>query len=126
MPARKLLLVEDDATLSEVYQQVLREAAFDLDTAANGNDALLFIQQNPYDLVLLDIMMPKKDGIEVLEALKFKPAKNPKVRIVLLTNLAHDPVIKKATELGASGYIIKTDIFPGDLVNKVNEYLALN
>ena len=47
MPARKLLLVEDDATLSEVYQQVLREAAFDLDTAANGNDALLFIHIIP-------------------------------------------------------------------------------
>ena len=124
---KKLIyIVDDEPAIAKLLSYWVHDKwDYAVEVFTDGEQALKKLTAKP-DLVLLDIMMPKKDGIEVLEALKLKPAKNPKVRIVLLTNLAHDPVIKKATELGASGYIIKTDIFPGDLVNKVNEYLALN
>ncbi len=69
-------------------------------------------------------MMPKLDGIGVLKKLKETPPQTPNKKIILLTNLAHDPVLQEATALGATAYLIKADMTPDQLLAKIKEYLA--
>lgn len=118
--AKKLLVIDDDEYIRELYEEVLDDAGFDVDTAVDGVDGLDKIEKGKYDLVLLDIMMPKKDGVEVLRALR--EAKSD-VKVLLLTNLAHDPVMQEGKSLGALAYLIKADMTPDQLVVKVKEVL---
>lgn len=122
--SKRILLVEDDLFIRELYEEVLTEAGFVASSVTNGEEALNKVEQaGPYDLILLDIMMPKRDGISFLKAAKRLPLSKMKQTItVLLTNLAHDPVIKEALELGAKDYMIKSDITPDDLVKKVQSF----
>ena len=118
-----LLLVEDEKALREVYQTVLLDAGYIVDCATNGKDALEKIESSNYDLILLDIMMPQMDGHEVMAKLSKDhkmPAKTP---IVLLTNLVNDNTIKDMMKLGASSYIVKVDITPDQLLEKVKQHL---
>ena len=123
MPVNKtILLVEDDQYLRDLYQEVLTEAGYAVDTAGDGEVGLAKLQTGSYGLVLLDMMMPKLDGIQVLTYLKDHPVPHPPERIVLLTNMAHSPVIDQATELGAQGCIIKSDVTPDLFVQRVNGF----
>ncbi|OGK21970.1 hypothetical protein A3C23_00355 [Candidatus Roizmanbacteria bacterium RIFCSPHIGHO2_02_FULL_37_13b] len=123
--AKKILLVDDDQYLRELYTEVLQTAGYEVTTAIDGEQALNTIVKGGYDLILLDIMMPRLDGIGVLKSLKDKTINLPNGPIVLLTNLAHDPVILEATSLGAKTYLIKADITPDQLLVKVKEYLGI-
>jgi CheY-like chemotaxis protein len=76
-----------------------------------------------YDLVLLDIMLPKVDGLEVLRKLKESPPKKPNGPTVLLTNLGQDSIIKEGFTLGASGYLIKSAMNPDQVLNEVKVFL---
>lgn len=118
--AKRLLVVDDDEYIRELYEEVLTDAGFTVETAIDGEDGLLKIQKATYDLVLLDIMMPKKDGVEVLRTLRDE--KND-VHVLLLTNLAHDPVMKEGKSLGALAYLIKADMTPDQLVDKIKDLL---
>lgn len=120
---KKILLIEDDANAIDLYKEVLRNAGFSVISAIDGGVGLSKAQEGGYDLILLDIMLPKMDGLTVLSKLKESPAKRQNGPIILLTNLAHDPVIQEATKLGAVGYLTKSDINPDQLVKKVREYL---
>lgn len=122
--AKKILLVDDDQYIRELYVEVLKDAGYEVTPAVDGEDALAKLTTGGYDLVLLDIMMPKLDGIGVLKSLKEKPATTPNGAVILLTNLAHDPVLKEATSLGAKSFLIKADITPDQLIQKVKEYLV--
>lgn len=94
-----------------------------VDAAADGEMALNKIQNEEYDLVLLDIMLPKKDGLEILRELKNHPPKSPKVKIVSLTNLGQDAVIKECFDLGAEGYLIKSALNPDQVLQEIKSYL---
>ncbi len=118
----KLLVVDDDEYIRDLYEEVLKDADFDVDTAIDGKDGLEKITSGSYDLILLDIMMPKMDGVEVLRNLS-ENSKTNASKVVLLTNLAHDPVMKEALSLGAKAYLIKADMTPDQLVEKIKEYL---
>lgn len=118
--AKKLLVVDDDEYIRELYEEILKDAGFSVDTAVDGQNGLDKIKKNTYNLVLLDIMMPKMDGVEVLRSLHNE--KNT-TKVILLTNLAHDPVMKEGKSLGALAYLIKADMTPDQLVEKVKEYL---
>lgn len=122
--AKKILLVDDDQYIRELYIEVLKEAGYEVTPCADGQEASTAMAQGGYDLVLLDIMMPKLDGIGVLKSIVGKPPATPNGPVILLTNLAHDPVLQEATALGAKGYLIKADITPDQLIEKVKEYLA--
>lgn len=115
-----ILIVDDDEYIRELYEEVLKDAGFTVATAVDGQDGLEKIRANAYDLVLLDIMMPKKDGVEVLRAVSTEKLK---AKVLLLTNLAHDPVMKEGKSLGALAYLIKADMTPDQLVAKVKEFL---
>lgn len=122
--AKKILLADDDMYIRELYVEILKDAGHEVIPCDNGEKALSELAKGGFDLVLLDIMMPKLDGIGVLKSLKEKPPSSPNGPVVLLTNLAHDPVLKEATELGAKTYLIKADMTPDQLLSKVKEYLG--
>ena len=123
MEARKILVVEDDQFLREFYQELLNEEGYLIDVAADGEAALAKIWNNEYDLILLDIMLPKKDGVQILRELKVKPPKSSKVTIVNLTNNGQAAVIKECFALGAQGYLIKSALNPDQVLQEIKSYL---
>jgi CheY-like chemotaxis protein len=124
--AKKILVVDDDLYIRELYEEVLKTEGYEVETAKDGEETLAKLQQGGYALVLLDIMMPKLDGLGVMESLKNNPPATPNGPILLLTNLDHDPLIRDAMNKGASAFIIKADITPGDLVAQVKKSLGEN
>jgi DNA-binding response OmpR family regulator len=121
--AKKLLIVEDDLFIRDIYQETLNDAGFETTVAQNGQEGLTKLLANKYDLVLLDIMMPKLNGIGLLKAAKEKNLLKKNGPVVLLTNLAHDPVIQEGLALGAKDFLIKTDLNPDQLVEQVQKHL---
>ncbi len=119
-----LLLVEDEKEIREVYQSTLLDAGYVVDCATNGKDALQKIEAGRYDLILLDIMMPEMDGHEVMTTLSKDHKLLNKTPIVLLTNLVNDNTIKDMMRLGASSYIVKVDITPDQLLEKVKQHIV--
>ena len=125
MENKKILLVEDDQFTRELYEEVLKDAGFAVDTAVDGVDGLAKMTIGGYNLVLLDVMMPKMDGLDVLRSLMNNPPKVKNGPIVLLTNLTNDPVIDTAYGLNAKGHLVKSDITPGELVEHVKKYTSV-
>jgi two-component system response regulator (stage 0 sporulation protein A) len=124
MSQKRILVVEDDQNNRNLYQTVLSNAGFKVEVAADGGEGLTKCQAGGYDLVLLDVMLPKMDGVGILTELKKNPPKIPNKKIYLLTNLTHDPILKEAVSLGAIDVILKTDVNPEELVKKVKEILG--
>src|SRR3990167_20107 len=122
MEKKKILLVEDDQFARELYEEVLKDAGFEVNSEVDGLDGLAKIKIGGYDLILLDVMMPKMDGLDVLRSLINEPPAVKNGPIVLLTNLTNDPVIDTAYGLNAKGHLVKSDITPGELVEHVKKY----
>ncbi len=122
MDAKRILVAEDDLFLRELYTDVLSAEGYKLDSAVDGEEALQKIKVGGYDLVLLDIIMPKMDGLSVMKQVQNTPPQTPNKCVVFLTNLDKDEEIRTALQLG-NGYLIKSQITPGGLVEKVKEYL---
>jgi DNA-binding response OmpR family regulator len=119
-----ILLVEDDKFLSEMYATKLTSAGFEIETAADGQAALQKIREKTPDLILLDIVLPKMDGFEVLQFLKKDPAlKN--IMVIFLTNLGQKEEVDKGLALGANDYIIKAHFTPTEVVAKVKMVLKI-
>ena len=121
---KKILIVEDDQFLREFYQELLIAEGYFVDMAPDGEVALKKIWEKEFDLILLDIMLPKKDGVQILRELKTRPPKSPQVPIVVLTNLGQDMVIKECFDLGAAGYLIKSALNPDQVLTEVKSYLS--
>ncbi len=121
--SKKILIVEDDQFLREFYQELLIAEGYLVDVAADGEEGLSKLLSNEYNLVLLDIMLPKKDGIQILRDLKVRSPKSLNVTIVVLTNLGQDTVIKECFDLGAAGYLIKSALNPDQVLTEVKSYL---
>ncbi len=122
--AKRILLVEDDKFTRELYEEFLKSSGYELDTAIDGEDGLSKIKIGGYDIIFLDVMMPKMDGLDVLRALKNEPPNVQNGPIVLLTNLTHDPVINMAKDLGVKDNLVKSDITPGDLLEYIKKALG--
>lgn len=123
MDPKKILVVEDDLFLRELYTDILNAEDYKVDSAADGEEALQKIKLGGYDLVLLDIILPKMNGLDVMRKVKNEPPQNPNKYVVFLTNLDKDEEIKAASQLG-NGYLIKSQITPGSLVDNVKKYLS--
>lgn len=121
--AKRLLLIEDDQFTRELYEDVFKGAGFEIESAPDGEMGLTKAREGGYDAILLDVMMPKLDGLGVLKGLKATPPKKANGPILLLTNLAHDPVVKEALATGAKDYLVKADFNPDELVEKIKTYL---
>lgn len=120
----KILIVEDDQFLRDFYQELLTSEGYTVDTAADGETALAKIRSGGWSLVMLDIMLPKKDGLQILQDIKAAPPQSPVGPIVVLTNLGHDTVINQAFGLGASGYLIKSALNPDQVLTEIHSFLA--
>ena len=118
--SKTILFVEDDRPISEMYARVLTRHGYRVDFAYDGAEGLQKARAKHFDLILLDIMMPEKTGIEVLEVLRGEDGKGmPDTKIVILTNLAQDKTSQEALRSQADGYIIKADIVPSQLVELI-------
>lgn len=121
--ARKILIVEDDEFLRQFYQELLSAEGLVVDVAADGEVGLVKVQQGGWSLVLLDIMLPKMDGIEILRQVKTIGTKEKNGPIIILTNLGTDTVINQAFTLGASGYLIKSAMNPDQVLLEIHNFL---
>lgn len=121
--AQRILVVEDDQFLRELYDELLREEGYEVDLAPDGEIALAKIIKGGYELILLDIMLPKIDGLEILRRVKKQGTENPNGSTVLLTNLGQDSIIKEGFNLGASGYLIKSAMNPDQVLSEVKVFL---
>lgn len=121
--SKKILLIEDETFIADIYARELTKAGFNVKVVGNGNDGLKLLQEERFDLLLLDIMLPGMHGLEVLRQFKLKHP-NSTIQIVLLTNLGHEEVIKEAFSLGAQGYLIKASYTPKQVVSEVSNVLT--
>lgn len=119
----KILIVEDDPLMSRMYQKIFKFEGYDVDFATDGEEGLDKIRSTKPTLVLLDIMMPKLNGLEVLNKVKLDPELKS-IPIVMLTNLAGTQDAEAALSKGAVKYIIKSENEPKQVVNMVKEILA--
>ena len=120
--AHKILLVEDDPFLLDMYSTKFKDVGFNIVIAQDGEMAITKAKEEIPDLVLLDVVLPKKDGFEVLKTLKSDSA-TAGIPVILLTNLGLDSDVKRGLELGAQSYIIKAHFTPTEVVAKVKEVL---
>lgn len=119
----KILLVEDDEFIRDLYKKELERAGLPTDACANGKEGLTAITQNVYDLILLDIMLPDMNGLDILKQVKLNQ-NNKNTKVVLLTNLGQDAVIKEAFALGAIGYLLKLSYTPDQVIVEVKNFLS--
>lgn len=123
-PAKKILIIEDDEYLRDLYIDILEAEGYYVEHAVDGEEAYAKLLTDGYDLVLLDIMLPKMDGLTILQKLQTEsPAAHQARNIIVLSNIGQDTSIAKAVALGAKGYMIKSDYTPAEVINKVKEYL---
>lgn len=122
---KTILVVEDEQNLQDLYAQYLRGEGYTVDVAGDGNTAYEKMKSATYSLVLLDIMLPEMDGLQVLEKLKKDGAFDPSTQsVVLLTNLGQDTLVAKALTLGIRGYLVKSDYSPDQLLTEIKGYLT--
>ena len=120
----KILLVDDDSLLVRMYQKKLQNDGFTVAVAADGATALQQVPDFKPDLIVLDIMMPKMNGLEVLAKLKEQKS-TEKIPVILLTNVgASDEDIERGLDLGAVAYLVKAGNRPKAVVGKIKEILA--
>lgn len=120
MAAKRILIAEDEKPLNHALSLKLTHEGFEIDSAFDGEEALAFIEKNNYDLVLLDLIMPRLDGFGVLQKLK---ASAKKVPVIVLSNLGQPEDKTRAEELGAQGFYIKSDTALSEIVSLVNDKL---
>lgn len=120
---RTILLVEDDRFLRKAAEAALRQAGFAVVTAADGEQALSVARAEPPDLILLDVIMPKLQGFEVLAALKHD-ARTAPIPVLMLSNLGQEQDVRRAMDGGAADYLIKANLSLQALVKRVQQGLA--
>ncbi|MCH7597466.1 response regulator [Patescibacteria group bacterium] len=120
---RKILLVEDDKFISRAYGDGLKRAGFEVTIATNGKEALEKMSNEPPQLLLLDLVMPIMNGFEVLEEINLSSIFK-KIPIIVLSNLGQESDVKKAKELGAVDYLIKSNLSMKQVIEKVKFYIA--
>jgi DNA-binding response OmpR family regulator len=125
MEKKKILIIEDDSILQKALQEFLSGEGFDIVSALDGEEGVKLAKNNKLDLILLDIILPKKDGYEVLREIKADEG-TKKVPVVLLTNLGSLNDVEKAIELGATTYLIKADYKLEEVSKKIKEILKID
>lgn len=118
----KVLVIDDDPFILDMYVLKFRDAGFQIETAQDGEQGLQKIISYQPDIVLLDVVMPKMDGFDVIKKIKNTIPKHS-FRILFLTNFGQKEDVERGMELGADGYIIKAHFTPTEVVEKVRELL---
>ena len=121
---KKILLVEDDVALSAVYKSRLELEGFDTKEVNNGEDALAAAKDFHPDLILLDAMMPKISGFDVLDILRNTP-ETAQIRVIMLTALSQPKDKERAQNLGVDDYLVKSQVVIGDVIERVKYHLGM-
>ena len=124
-PKKKILLVEDDETLAAVYKQRLELEGFEVNHVDNGEDALATAVKFHPDLILLDVMMPKLNGFDVLDILRQTP-ETRNTHIIMMTALSQPKDEQRAKDLGADDFLIKSQVVIGDVVERIKHQLNMS
>jgi len=119
----KILLVEDDAFLAGMYVTKLTIEGFDVVLASDGEQGLAQFKKERPDIILLDIVLPKMSGFEVLKAIK-EDAAGKDAKVILLTNLGQREDVTRGLELGANDYLIKAHFMPSEVVDKIKKIVG--
>ncbi|OGI25181.1 MAG: hypothetical protein A3J76_03220 [Candidatus Moranbacteria bacterium RBG_13_45_13] len=119
---KKILIVEDDKSLQNALVEMISQEGFDSESASDGEEALVKVRSYLPDLVLLDIILPKKNGYEVLEEIK-KDEKLKAIPVLILTNLEEVDNVQKALDFGATTFMVKSDFSLKDVVEKIRAAL---
>lgn len=119
---KKILLADDDPFLIEVYGNKLKAAGFDLETAETGEEILRKLDEEKFDLLLLDLVLPEVSGWNILE--KIRQNENLKdLKVIIVSNLCQKSEVEKGIKLGAIKYLVKANFTPSDVVKEVRETL---
>jgi len=123
-PAKKILLVEDDDSLANVYLARLEVEGFEVRRVPNGEDALAAAVEIKPDLVLLDVMMPKVNGFDVMDTLRNTP-ETANLKVVMLTALSQENDKARAEQLGADDYLVKSQVVISDVIERIKNHLGV-
>lgn len=115
---KKIIIAEDEPVLIEMYKLYFERAGYEVLKADNGRECIDFVKKEKPDIILLDILMPKLDGWEVLKQLKTDP-ETKQIPILVFSNLGQTQEIQKGLDLGADDYVIKSNMTPKELLEKV-------
>ena len=121
--SKVILLVDDDLTLREMYDERLKAEGFDIIQASNGDEALRKAKENKPNIILLDIMMPKVNGFDVLKELK-ADSDLKDIPVIILTALIQDVDRVQGKKLGATDYIVKSETMPGEVLAKIKNAIG--
>lgn len=120
---KKVLVAEDDSFLAAAYRAKLTKAGFNVKLVGDGEEAINSLQTEIPDLILLDVVMPKKDGFATLEEIK-KDERFKNIPVIIASNLGQSEDVVRGMKLGAVDYIVKSGIKLEDVVNKINAHLT--
>ncbi len=120
--AKKILIIEDEKPVANALVLKLNSAGFETTLVQDGKTAISTLQKSPFDLILLDLILPQKDGFFILNELKKLKIKTP---VIISTNLSQEEDIKRAKELGARDYFIKSDTTLAEVVEKAKQILGI-
>ncbi len=122
MAIKTILCVEDDRFIGEMYVRSLQKAGYDVTWVVDGNDGLVMARSQPFDLIILDLMLPEQRGDQILDALRSDDTDLiPESKILIMTNFEQDDATKSAIMNRVDGYLIKADITPRKLIDVVNK-----
>lgn len=120
--AKKILFIEDEPSLQQTMGEILRQEEFNMIAALDGEEGLKKVKEERPDLILLDLILPKLDGFEVLKQIKANP-ETAKIPVIVLTNLEGATEIDKALELGATTYLVKANYEIDEVIDKIKQNL---
>ena len=118
-----ILIVEDDPLVQKFYTILFKEEKYTIHLAVDGVEGVEKAKEITPDIILMDIMMPRKNGIDALKDIKADP-KLAQIPVVMLTNFGEQEFVKQSTEAGASAFIIKADVSPRQLITEVRKYVG--
>lgn len=123
MAIKSILVIEDDRFIGEMYVRSLKHEGYDVDWVVDGHDGLVAVTSKPYDLMMLDIMLPEMRGPEILQALRGgKVDKIPNTRIIVMTNFDQDAESRMAMQHDVDAYLIKAEITPRKLIEVIKGF----
>jgi DNA-binding response OmpR family regulator len=121
---KSILLVEDDPFLIDIYTTKLKDSGFSVEVAKDGEEAQRLLNEEKFDLLLLDIVLPQIDGWEILEKIKNEKLKiKNNLKIIVLSNLGQKEEVEKGLRLGADKYLIKAHYTPSEVVEEIKAIL---
>ena len=121
---KKIIIIEDDSSLRELYKIVFKSANYDVDEEADSDSALNKLKTKKYDVILLDLLFTTSDGILTIKEIRKSDSINEKTPVIIITNLDHGELTKKALEEGADKILFKASHTPKEIYEEVNALLS--